>query len=296
MESKFIFLRDPWRVVEDNDTGWGNRLRCWGVAVQLRELLGNVHEIVVLEKEFPELHLLELPYTSFVQKAPKATKIQDVHVSEWVEEKLIRLDEDTSYETDFSYDSNTILINTFFSNYTKHFSKIKTKDARLQSALEEFSRDRIGVHIRRGNGVHLTEEDLQTIPSKYRKYYRLCPECDPYYRFYPDEKYFNFLDRALEDDKWAQIYISADVKESATKYYKDKYEGKVCTLSDFITNYSRILERADFLRKIGKLRNIGANLIDFLILANSKHIVCSKHSSWSSTAKAFYNRPSTTIE
>ena len=58
-----LILRDPWRVVEDLDTGLGNRLMAWHVAYHLITKLGNDWYLGVYLDEYPELVHLSFPKT-----------------------------------------------------------------------------------------------------------------------------------------------------------------------------------------------------------------------------------------
>ena len=304
-----IFLRDPWRVVVENDTGWGNRLICWDVAIRIREALGNTHEIVVLKPEFPELIHVNLPHTSLID-GPNALidryqninkeryiKITNQDVESWFQNKKVDLDPTLSYETDFSFDLNSRLLNFFFKGKSNpYIEKISISDEKLKKSVSKFGSDKIGIHIRRGSGVHLTKKDLSTIPPQYQEYYLLCPECDKHYNFINDETIYNYIDELLDSNPNHKFYISIDVDEKAIEYYKIKYPEKIFTCSDFINKHKTIIQDTKLLNEIAGLKSIGKNILDFFILSNTNLILQSKHSTWSKLSQQISGTKTLTLE
>lgn len=289
-----IFLRDPWRVVVENDTGWGNRLICWNTAIRIREALGNVHEIVTIKPEFPELTHINFPHTSLIddsnnlissyQSIDKENyiKITNQDVESWIQNKKIDLDPTLNYETDFSFDLNTkLLYSCFEGKYHPYTQKISINNEKLKKSVSKFGRNKIGIHIRRGNGVYLTKKDLSTIPLQYQEYYSLCLECDEHYTFISDEVIYSYIDRLLDSNPNYKFYISIDVNEKAIEYYKSKYPEKIFTCSDFINKHKIIVQDTKLLNKIVNLKSVGKNILDFFILSSTDLILQGKHSTWS---------------
>lgn len=304
-----IFLRDPWRVVVENDTGWGNRLICWDVAIRIREALGNKHDIVVLTQEFPELVHVNLPNTTLIEGpsslldryqnvAPeKYIKIKNEQVQKWLVSKKIDLDPTLNYETDFSFDLNSRLLNFFFKNKPNpYIQKISISNEKLKKSVLKFGSNKIGIHIRRGSGVHLTKKDLSTIPPQYQEYYLLCPECDKHYNFINDEIIYNYIDKLLDSNPNHKFYISIDVDEKAIEYYKIKYPEKIFTCSDFINKHKSIVQDTKLLNEIAGLKSIGKNVLDFFILSNTNLLLQSKHSTWSKLSQQISGTKTLTLE
>lgn len=292
MNNKVLILRDPWRVVEDGDTGWGNRLFCWSVAVYLRELLGNTHDIVVKKSEYPELVHLSLPYTRMVDNLPQVEMITDHMVYDWIKTGIFPLDSQQSYETDFRYETNAaILINKLDNTLTSELTKMHLHNNELTDTIKKYTENKVGIHVRRGNGVRITEGDLENIPEDTHKYYMLCDECDKHYRFVSDQEYFNLIDSFLETDPATEFYISIDVDEKAIKHFKKRYPGKIHTAIDFIKDNNTFLQEIGLFQSICGLHTIGQNLLDFFILTYSKHIIQSRHSTWSMLAQKIAGGP-----
>jgi len=304
-----IFLRDPWRVVVENDTGWGNRLICWDVAIRIREVLGNKHDIVVLKQEFPELVHVNLPNTTLIEGPSSLLdryqnvvpegyiKIKNEQVQEWLVSKKIDLDPTLNYETDFSFDYNSKLLNSFFKEkFNPYLQNIEVLDSKLKNSIIRYGKNKIGIHIRRGSGVHLTKEDILTIPFRYRNYYTLCPECDSHYKFVSDKVIFNYIDKFLSVNPNSQFYISIDVNEKAIEYYKDIYPNKIFTCSDFISEHQNLIQDLNILKPIVNLKSIGENILDFFILSSTNLLLQSKHSTWSKLSQQISGTKTLTIE
>jgi hypothetical protein len=295
MEEKFIFLRDPWRYVEDDDSGWGNRLICWEAAYNIVKQLDNNHVIKVLPQEFPELHLVNLISTSFkkLQKV-NVIPIDNKQVDNWIQNDIVNLDPNFSYVTNFSY-LNSIRINRSFGENKKHIQKISIKNEQVQEYIKNTVKEFIGIHIRRGNGVYITKQDLKEIPVEFQKYYNSCLNCGKEYLFIKDSIYFNIIDSILKDNPKALFYISIDVNEKAVDYFKTRYPGKIFTRTDIIEKNKNVFIESSFLDRYEQLTNMGYNLVDFFSLSFCKDIIESPFSSWCSMAAKISGKNSNLI-
>lgn len=295
MEEKFIFLRDPWRYVEDNDSGWGNRLICWEAAYNIVKQLDNNYVIKVLPQEFPELHLVNLISTSFTElQKINAIPIQDGQVDNWIQNNIIDLDPNFSYITDFSF-LNSSRINRSFGKNKKHIQKISIKNIQVQEYIKNTVKEFIGIHIRRGNGVYTTKEDIKKIPIEFQNYYNLCLDCGKEYIFIEDSTYFNIIDNILKDNPETLFYISIDVNEKAVDYFKTRYPDKIFTRIDIIEKNREVFTNASFFNQYEQLTNMGYNLVDFFSLSFCKDIIGSPFSSWSNMAAKISNKNSNLI-
>jgi hypothetical protein len=295
MEEKFIFLRDPWRYVEDDDSGWGNRLICWEAAYNIGKQLDSNHVIKVLPQEFPELHLVNLISTSFTElQKITAIPIQDGQVDSWIQNNIVDLDPNLSYVTNFSF-LNSARINRSFGINKKHIQKISIKNEQVQKYIKNTVKEFIGIHIRRGNGVYTTKQDLEEIPVEFQKYYNLCLDCGKEYVFIKDSIYFNIIDSILKDNPEALFYISIDVNEKAVDYFKTRYPDKIFTRTDIIEKNKNIFIESSFLDRYEQLTNMGYNLVDFFSLSFCKDIIESPFSSWCNMAVKISGKNSSLI-
>ena len=285
MSRKNIFLRDPWKHVDNDDSGWGNRLICWQTACIINNAMGNTHTIKVLPEEFPELTLVNFPNTEYTTlEEIKAIPIQDLEVQKWIEKEKIELDNKVSYTNKFSYGNTLDLSEKFFDPNTDIFTSIELKNKTLYSKIKNLVKNRIGIHIRRGNGVYVDWYDINTVPSQYRKYYKIDNTADKVYAFIRDEIYFKVIDEYLANNIETKFYLGIDVNVKALTYYKEKYPNKILTCNDVINLNKDLLDELKFLEPRLQLKNMGYNLIDFFSLSCTKEIVHSPPSTWSYTA------------
>ena len=119
------------------------------------------------------------------------------------------------------------------------------------------------------------------IPESYRKYYKICPECDPLYAFQSDETIFSIIRGFINKDENISFYVSIDVDDKAIDYYKEKFFGKIYTRTDFIEENREIVEKSNILKPIGDLTTIGKNILDFMILTDIRFFISDPTSSWS---------------
>lgn len=282
MKSKFIFLRDPWNDVKNHDSGWGNRLVSWEAASIVNRAMGNTHTIKVLPSEFPELFVVHLPNTEYITSDDDTfLSIDESEVSKWVKQRKINLSKDFSYTTNYNFKTCTEIIKHFHNEKTDLVSKIRLKDENLSNKLQSYMKNRVGIHIRRGNGVYIDNDDKFTIPRGYMKYYNLCTECDKKYTFIRDEIYYDLLDKFIKKDRNVDFFIGIDVNEKAIDYFKEKYPGRIITCNDIIKFNKEIIKESKILTPRLQLVDIGKILIDFFSLAFCKQIIPSPSSSWS---------------
>lgn len=291
-----ILLLDPWGWVADHDTGWGNRLMAWDFVSHIRETLGAKHEILVIEKEFPEIHQTYLPHTKLFKELnepslrnlngnSRFTPITDDIIIKWYETGVLDLDPNLSYITGYTFDIFTEALNIFFGRVSssKYILPISLSNQKLNKAVQNYSENLIGIHIRRGSGVYFSQEDWEKIPNEVKHVYDPCFECDTHYKVVHDDHIFDIIDYFLENTSH-KIYISIDVDEEAVNHYKFKYPNKIFTCRDFIMDNLKVVNDSNILNKVKRFKNIGYNLIDFFILTNCHFVLQSENSTWSKVA------------
>jgi len=302
-----ILLRDPWSInnpgewVKNHDTGWGNRLIAWDFVSCIIKTLGSKHKIKISPNEFPEIKTVHFPNTSVLKGgvnllgsvAPPIYKaISNEDIINWGETGNLDLNPNFNYTTHYDFPtiakySIPLLENSFVNSYIKG---IKLKNKKLSNALRDYSKNLIGLHLRRGHGVHYSPTDWELIPDHVKHLYDPCFVCDKHYRIVNDTRVFEIIEYFLQDPTH-KIYISIDIDEKAIDYYKKKYPNRILTCNDFIQNHQDIIKQSNILKPIGDLTSIGFNLIDFFILAGSKFILSSKNSTWSKLAIDIYDHP-----
>lgn len=291
-----FFLRDPWRVVSDNDTGFGNRLMCWHAGLILSKLTHSPAKFYCLLSEFPELLHLDIPnlyYKETDLPFPGNFRcITDEDINKFLKTGVIDIDPNLNYELCYSWESviNIVrykwvedeeIIKENLNHISVESRKITLLNNDLKNSIFNFNKNKIGLHIRRGNGVSILPTDINLIPEPYRKYYKLCPECDPLYVFQSDETILNVIREFTSEYKNRSFYISIDVDDKAIDYYKEKFSGKIFTRTDFIEKNREIVEKSNILNPIGDLTTIGKNILDFMILTNLRFFISDPTSSWS---------------
>ena len=282
MNKPYILLLDPWDYVEDDDSGWGNRIQCWEALSIIIKSAGTNHIIKVLPKHFPELNQVHFPNTEYIELSDvDGVPITNKDILKWDNINKIHLDNNLNYITKYDFNYTTIVNQNFFSASEDQIKEIKLSNSELNKALDELTANVIGIHIRRGNGVHVDQEDLNSIPEQYRKFYRLCIECDEAYDFYRDIEYFNFIDDKIKQNNDIKFYIGIDVEEEAIQYYKKKYPNRILTCNDVIIKLKSIIDKLKFLEPRLQLKTMGYILIDFFTLAKCKEVILSPFSSWS---------------
>lgn len=285
-------------IHRSEDTGLCNRIFHWQLAEFLNEKNNYEYTIYVGESYWPELNeLIELPHT----------KIFNENETDDVDLKILNLTRDSKPLTDFDI-NNFILKNDFtlsenhlysdfqfqilseFNNQIdikRNISNVKLKDLDLQSLIHEFSKDMVGIHIRRGRGVQY-ENDLTSLPNLIQSNYinyRLKEgrETAKYYiyEFIRDDVYFNIIDSILEINPLQKFYVSHDLPDDIFEYYINRYPNSIYTKTHF---YDFIENR--YKTPIQHVKNV----IDLFSLSNTKFVIMHPLSTWSTFAFNYNNK------
>lgn len=274
--NKKVLLRDPWRVVEDMDTGLGNRLICWHIAYNIILQQDKDWEIITYPDEYPELEFLNFPRTSWIERGSKeleSVALLDDDDLRAASSGSLFLNEVDVYETDYSWE---LLADIHYHDRNqRHVSLIDFKSQELKYAIQEYAKNIRTIHVRRGNGVYKTQKDIDKIPEDYRGYYHECLTCDRSYPFVSDSTI-----RQIVNNTEDKIFLSLDLIEDSVNYLKEEFPDRLFSRRDFILYYRELLDKLDFFREVAGLSTIGINIIDFYILAYSKHVYITRSSSW----------------
>ena len=294
MKPNLIVLRDPWREhFRDNDTGFGNRLMSYSIACVLRNKINKSAKIGIFKREFPEVEFLNIPHTvqldenEYPIKLLECERITNSGANQMMKGTYNFNNE--VYETDYTFDAINDIMRAG-NHIGSIIRSISLKNNDLLNNIKAFSKDLIGIHIRRGRGVFVTKEDLKSIPSRYREYYPNNLYFDangknvwgnPVYRFVRDEEVFKLIDTLPSDKKY---FVSSDIDEKAMECFKTRYKGRVLTRSNFMSKNKELLSSLNFFKPIINTTSTGYNLLDFYLLAYTKLIYQGCISTWSGCA------------
>lgn len=318
------------------DTGLCNRLLHWEILEDLRVKSNDDDlKLLVQTKIWPELEILEIPNTFGIEyketygtwrsgyvydelhmksiydlnsKTIKmATPLTKKKLYSMYKKENFNFDKENHLYTDFGYQSLSSIHNYInksctdtklvFNKKNRPLQNIKIKHTFIKEHVEgKYRRGCIGIHIRRGNGVDITEEDIISYPENLRDEYRSFVKNnvkvkEPTYKFYSDEIYFEIIDKILETNSEQEIYISHDLPDELMKHYYDRYGNyNVKTKRDdrffYETYYSNNKIDVYHLVKYG---NVIDNVMDLMSLSHCHFIITSPHSSWSEFAYSYKN-------
>lgn len=316
------------------DTGLCNRILHWEVAYYLNEQNNFQYRILLQDLFWPELEMLELPYTSPVKMDklsfglhyPKEFNhlkfltiydIKNMKVS--MTDPLLKgdiekmfLNEDFNLPhhiySNFGYYDLVSLLNLKNNpNLNDHLpiinleerplSKINIKYSFIRTLLENFTKGAVGIHIRRHNGVCVTEEDLQTVPENLREDYiefiKKTNALHNAYRYYNDDFYFNIIDSILAINPKQKFYISSDLPRKFLKHFYEKYEDNIlCNLKTIEIVKLFLIDSNHDVYKMKTYGNVIENIVDLFALSYCDFLIMSNKSTWSEFAKYHRNQPS----
>jgi hypothetical protein len=317
-----------------HDTGLCNRLFHWELFYELCEKSkDDILTLIVQNMIWPELSILDMPntvgidyslenshwYGTFEDSELYFKTIFDiengnVYLSEKLDfSKIVSMYKDNKFDfiskdhwyTEQGYHTlESIYFELYDTEWEKYIredrplTKITLRDKKLHRKLELRFANMIGIHIRRGNGVYITEEDINSFPTEYIEKFREYKKdyikvVSDIYPFQQDYHYFEFIDFVLKLNPNQKFYISHDLPDEFMDYYYEKYGDSIVTKKDYrdeyIKHYSNKIKNLDHLIKYG---NIIDNVMDLFSLANCKYLVESPGSSWSYFAKSYRKPPS----
>lgn len=319
------------------DTGFCNRILHWEIAYYLNEKNNFQYRILLQDMYWPELEILELPYTSQVRidkysfglnypmeynclKFMTVFDIKNMKVS--MTEPILKNDIESMFlsqdfnlpdhvHSNFGYDSLLRLINLENNpNLENHLftydlkdrplRKINIKYSFIRTLLENFTKEVIGIHIRRYNGVYITEEDLQTIPENiredFKKFIEKTNSLHNAYRYYSDDLYFNIIDNILKINPKQKFFISADIPRKYLQHFYDKYGDNILDNTDIIRIVTDFLvDNNHDVYKMKTYGNVIENIVDLFSLSYCGLLVMSNKSTWSEFAKYHRDQPSVLI-
>jgi hypothetical protein len=316
------------------DTGFCNRIFHWEVAYYLNEKNNFQYRILLQDMFWPELEILELPYTSPVKMEKFSfglyypmefnmlkfltvydVKNMKVSMSESLSkdnlEKMF-LHQDYSLpdniHSDFGYDNLIRLLNIkgnpnlydhlpIFHRANRPLRKINIKYSFIRTLLENFTKECVGIHIRRHNGVCVREEDIETVPENiredYREFIKKTNSLHNAYKYYNDEYYFNIIDNILRINPNQKFYISSDLPRKFLNHYYEKYGDNILDNQNVIRIVTDFLVDSNHdIYKLNTYGNVIENIVDLFSLSFCDFLIMSNKSTWSEFAEHYKNRSS----
>lgn len=319
--------------IGNDDTGLCNRLFHWEVFYDLYQNCGDINvNLAVQEWIWPELDLLYLPNTLSVAYSNIGTDWYsnvphaDLYFKSIFDEatETVHLSEKMTYDKILSmYKTNNFdfnKINHWFTDEgyitlekiyeslgepdlekkrgNRPISQISILDKYIEERIRGNCNDRIGIHIRRGNGVVITDDDIKTLPPDIQSKYKdrvdskFTIVCDAY-TFTDDSIYFELIDSILEKNPNQKFYISHDLPNEYFNHYYKRYGHEIINtkLDDalyFNDYYNNKLKHAGMLVSYS---NAIDNIVDLFSLVNCKSLIKSTSSSWSEFAHYHTPKP-----
>lgn len=185
--------------------------------------------------------------------------------------------------------------NKFFPK-PRPLGKIELRDRRIQDKIEIKYSSYVGIHIRRGNGVYLTDEIIKKYSDeinsedflKYKENFIV--NTNKNYRFVFDTEYFEIIDKILEINPEQKFYISHDLPDEFLENFYKRYPNKIISKKDIRKEYYNYYKKTiPNLDQLINYANILDNTLDLFILSSCGFKVLSGASTWSNFAD-YYER------
>jgi len=306
------------------DTGLCNRIFHWEVAYEINKQNDFKYYILLEEKYWPENKLLDIPTTKTItniegdpheveklkfiavydtinEKINTATPLNVDRIEKMFKEGNLKLEDKGHYYSNFGYND---LFNLYsqkdFKNLERPLTKIKLKHRSVEESIINEMKNVVGIHIRRGNGIPYTIDDLNSLPENKRDKFALIKrniteQLHSAYSFHRDNLYFELIDNMLEINPNQKFYISTDISDEIMDYFYEKYKDNLVDKSfilnvvyDFILNSG--FKKSDFV-----YGNVVENLVDLFCLSYTSFLVGVPKSTWSIFAKNYTKKESVWI-
>lgn len=310
--------REPYDGWIDHDTGLCNRILHWEIAHEIAKLHKPLGFSIELEKRhWPEHRLIYLPETNFFTNTKfksnnqydlefrtvydfkqniirEASPITKEMISDIKNHKKIDFSRENYWYSDFGFDTLIKNDRYMFINTQRGLKHIKLVHKKYEEHLKSFAKNCVGIHIRRGNGVNITETDILSLPPNIQSSYR--EQVKKYtldiYGFIKDEVYFKIIDEILKITPTQKFFISHDQPYEFMVHYKERYPKNVIFKEDImphIKNFFRNISLDTDELNEGKALD---NVTDLFTLSFCEFIITSNISTWSHFAMN-YNKPIT---
>jgi hypothetical protein len=292
----------------DYDTSFCNRIIHWETAYHINTVLNFNYEILLDREQWPEVNFfLNLPYTSL--KNDLINNIDKLDTEDYSFVDIFNLTKNISKKNDIRFNLNyqtgnaTPKLIEFLNNEylfkLRPSSLIKIKNHLVEDYIRKETKDVVGIHIRRGNGVIFNENDLNGLPEEEKKNYlnyrKKIVWGDNNYHYVKDEYYFNIINKILEINPKQKFFISTDLPYFLISYFIEKYKDNIITKESFLNNIVNYLKFTYDDVNNNKKTIVLYNCIDIFSLSYCKFIIKSDFSTWSDFAASYRNQPSVFI-
>jgi len=292
------------------DTGLCNRLFHWEVGYELNRLNNYKYKLLLPETYWLELKYLNLPLTSkwlnISGEAPDlhqmkfktvtdvvnnqvylADPINKAFMQRMIDSENFHLDKD-HYFADFGYN----FVHTLHEHSPvkkRGLQEITFRHKTLENLIKKHVHGCIGIHIRRGQGVHKTVRDLKTLPKPIRDQFKV-NKGDQNYKFFKDRLYYDYIDKILEINPHQKFYISCDLPTDQYSYFVDDYGPDTIVVKDHFIQEA--LAYADVISPLDSFQsNALINVVDLFSLAFCDFLIKSPASTWSDMAQIYRDIP-----
>lgn len=306
------------------DTGLCNRIFHWEVAYEINKQNDFKYYILLEEKYWPENKLLDIPTTKTISNIEgdphEVEKLKFIAVYDTINKKIntakplysdniekmfregsLKLEDKGHYFSNFGYkELSNLYPQEVLNKIERPLSKIKLKHRSIEESIINEMKNVVGIHIRRGNGIPYTSEDLISLPENKRDKFSLikravAEQSHMAYSFHRDELYFNIMDNILKINPNQKFYISTDLPDDIMDYFYKKYKNNLVDKT-FLLNvvYDYILnsgfKKSDFV-----YGNVVENLVDLFSLSYTSFLVKVPTSTWSIFAENYTTKESVFI-
>lgn len=298
----------------NNDTGFCNRLLHWELAYIINKKIGTDYKILLQYQHWPELDLLDLPYTytdypgitesndlylnfdyeklrfkTIYNVREQSVKIADPIPKLLVEDMFITNDfnhlrTSNHWYADFGYKSMG-MVDTSWYNQERPISTITLKHKKLEDILINTLHSVVGIHIRRFNGVTFNEENYEDVSPNLRKDLKELNSqktvSSTEYEYIGDKTYFKIIDKMLKINPSQRFYLSTDMPVSFLQPFITKYGRKIITSHSFEHDFVTYLHNANVdVVRLQSYANAITNVIDLFSLGNCPFVLGVPHSTW----------------
>jgi hypothetical protein len=314
------------------DTGLCNRILHWEIAYDLLKRCNFEYDILLPKIYWPELELLELPNTKSIYFGYQNS------INDWFPEEE-NLKFKTVFDTQLDYIGKSFpidvkYIENLYSNYDiylnhdhlysdfgflklkdlyeislkmkldyRPLSLIKLKHKFVRNLIEKTTKNLIGIHIRRSNGVCYTDGDVNSFNdsnlsnlyleirnNKYDKKHQA-------YTFISDDYYFKIIENILKMNSSEKFYISCDLPHEFLNPYYERYGNRIVTNDKILDRITLYLDAIGIsFNESGIYKDTIKNVVDLFGLSNCKFLITSENSTWSEFATYYKNIPSISIK
>lgn len=322
---------EPWNGWDINsayDTGLCNRIFHWEIGQHINRFNNYEYTILLERKYWPEMLLIDLPNTVVVNSddmdSPKLhslkfktvfdTKNEIVRLASPIDEKMLEslfskkdfgLNKfENHYYSDFGFKTLNELVQKFqVENLpeVRPINNIHLRHKSIEFFLKNQLKDVVGIHIRRGNGIHMEEKDFETFTKAIRGKLRRFKEqytvdtCENCY-FYDDYLYFNIMDNMLKINPNQKFYISSDLPYDVMQFYRSKYGLSLVDNLHIYNTVKTFLYNAGYYNQEILYGNIVQTVSDLFSLSYSGYMIKVPHSTWSDFADWKENNFSSRID